>query len=245
MERKIAQVQVISFAPDAKAVDTSAIGYVKARLAKIGAKDHDGDILEPGCLKETQLRVSAYNHESWPGWYGGGALPIGKGRAWEEDRYLWAEMNLLVGDDLDGTDEARDTYAVIKGLGSLGEWSFSLEDIKAQWDEEDGERTSRRIKSFKMYEVSPVFRGASVGSRTVAAKSAPVANGAIADRIIAESLKLSPELRAYIRAQLAVEGDPEPKSGGADPAPPTPAPTTSALGADELAELRSIAARVA
>ena len=48
---KTVDVGVIEFAPDAKAVDTDATGYVRARLAKLGVVDLDNDIIEPGALK--------------------------------------------------------------------------------------------------------------------------------------------------------------------------------------------------
>ena len=146
-------------------------------------------------------------------------------------------MNLLVGEGMEGTDEARKTYAVIKGLGGLGEWSFSLDDIKAQWDEEDGKRTSRRIKSFDMFEVSPVFRGASIGSRTMRVKGA--GHGEALDRIVAEVMQLPEELRSYVRAKL--DGDEVP----ADEAKDATTELRNLLAERDNAELRAIAEAVA
>lgn len=135
-------------------------GIVTAVFSTFGVVDLDDDIVEPGAIKPGPIRVSAYGHASWDG-----ALPVGKGRIYADESKAWAEMKFFL-----DTTHGRDTFNTIKGMGELQEWSYSLRNIKASFEEDDG-RLIRRIKSVDIHEVSPVLMGASIGTHTIAVKS--------------------------------------------------------------------------
>lgn len=136
-------------------------GEVVAKIATLNVVDKDGDVILNGALKRTDVVISAYGHASWEG-----ALPVGKGVFYEEgDALLFAGSFFM-----DATD-ARDTFNTVKGLGDLGEWSYSLQNITSSPVTVDGVEANG-IKSFTAKEVSPVLVGASIGSRTLSTKGA-------------------------------------------------------------------------
>lgn len=137
-------------------------GKVRAVVATLGVKDKDGDVIEPGAFGTQEVRVSAFNHESW-----NGALPVGKGTVTERGNQAVADLQFFM-----DTDPGRNTFRTVKNLGELGEWSFGF-DVTEEGapDEEQEQNGVRRVlKGLAVYEVSPVLRGAGVGTRTVAAK---------------------------------------------------------------------------
>ena len=138
-------------------------GIVTAVFSTFGVVDLDGDIVEPGAIKPGPVRVSAYGHGSW-GRDGAALLPVGRGTINTDNEKAWAEMQFFM-----DTTHGRDTFNTIKGMGELQEWSYSLRNIKAVYEEING-RTVRRIKSVDVHEVSPVLMGASIGTGTVSVK---------------------------------------------------------------------------
>jgi hypothetical protein len=72
------------------------------------------------------------------------------------------------------TTKGRDTFNVIKGLGSLMEWSYGfdvLEKSEGKFPEGDENgKDVRFLKSLKVHEVSPVILGAGENTRTLSAK---------------------------------------------------------------------------
>lgn len=138
-------------------------GIVTAVFSTFGVVDLDRDIVEPGAIKSGPVRVSAYGHSSW-GRGGISMLPVGRGSIHTDDEKAWAEMRFFM-----DTTHGRDTFNTIKGMGELQEWSYSLRNIKAEYDEDDN-GPFRRIKSVDVHEVSPVLMGASIGTHTVAVK---------------------------------------------------------------------------
>lgn len=154
--------------PDVKSfvgglVKDAEAGIVTAVFSTFGVLDLDGDIVEPGAIKPGPVRVSAYGHSSW-GRMSAAALPVGRGSIHTDDEMAWAEMQFFM-----DTTHGRDTFNTIKGMGELQEWSYSLRNINAEYDEMDGEPV-RRIKAVDVHEVSPVLMGASIGTHTVAIK---------------------------------------------------------------------------
>ena len=150
--------------------DGELTGEVKAVIATLDVIDHHGDVLLPGAVGKQDVAVSAYNHGSWPSFSGNGALPIGKGVIREaknqHGKHVIFEGQLFMDDP-----EAARTMRLLKNMGGTQEWSFSLHDVKGGISQRDG-RDVYEIKSVSVKEVSPVLKGASIGSRTVAVKAA-------------------------------------------------------------------------
>lgn len=143
-------------------VKAGAEGRVSAVIATFSVIDRDGDVVLPGAIRDgAEVVLSAYGHASH-----GGALPVGKGVI----RTTSTEA-IIEGQFFMDTEGGRETFAVVKGLGSLQEWSWSLHDVKGYQGTLDGQ-PANFIESVRIKEVSPVLLGASIGTRTLAAKSA-------------------------------------------------------------------------
>lgn len=124
--------------------------------------DRDGDVTSPQAIKNgAEVVISAYEHGSWEG-----RLPVGKGVVRVSSREAVLEGQFFL-----DTNAGRDTFNVVKNLGRLQEWSYSLHDVVAEWTEIDG-RPVRVLKSIVIKEVSPVLRGAGIDTRTLDTKAA-------------------------------------------------------------------------
>lgn len=137
-------------------------GAVEAVFSTFNVVDSDGDITLPGAIKDgMEVVISAYGHQSH-----GGALPVGKG-------VIATTKNeaILKGQFFMNTAGGRDTFEVVKELGPLGEWSYSLHNVKSRQGELDDGRTVNYLEEIGLIkEVSPVLLGAGVNTRTLVAK---------------------------------------------------------------------------
>lgn len=137
-------------------------GEFAAVIATLGVVDKDDDIIEPGAIGEQSVRVFA-SHSSH-------AIPIGKATLREDGDQLIAEGKI----NLD-TVAGRDWHAALKfdleHPPALQEWSFGFSALDSDSDTVDGRRV-RRLKRVKVFEISPVFIGAGVGTRTISVKAA-------------------------------------------------------------------------
>lgn len=180
-------------------------GIVTARFATLGVKDLDGDVILPGAFGSQKVKVSAYGHTSW-----GGALPVGVGEIREEGDEALAELQFFL-----NTRHGRDHFETVKGLGELGEWSFGF-DVTAEEAPSEEQRQAgvmRVLKGLKVHEVSPVLRGAGVGTATVDVKC----------------------------DACAAKGGHEPTPPQAAPEPsPAPAPAAVARGVEDAEDLKSV-----
>lgn len=142
-------------------------GEVEAVVARTNVMDRDGDVFLPGAFGTRNVRVSAYNHRSWP--QRGGLPPVGRGSISERGNEVVAEMKFFM-----STAEGRDAFEVVKEMGELQEWSFGWlpgGEVRGELTEDLVELGARRaIKSVPVEEVSPVLLGASVGTRTIGVK---------------------------------------------------------------------------
>lgn len=135
-------------------------GLVEAVFATLNVVDKDGDVTVKGAFEDgAAVRISAYGHTSW-----GGVLPVGKGTIHEAD-----DEAVLSGQFFMDTPHGRDTFATVKGLGTLGEWSYGFDVLESGKDTLDGE-TVNVLRKLKVHEVSPVLLGAGVNTRTLAVK---------------------------------------------------------------------------
>lgn len=136
-------------------------GEVEAIFATLGVKDHDGDVTLKGAFDNgAPVQISAYNHASWKD-----ALPVGKGTIEEA-----GDNVVFKGQFFMDTQAGRETFAVVKGLEELGEWSYGYDTVDQERGTKDGEPVNI-IKKQKVYEVSPVILGAGLTTRTTMAKA--------------------------------------------------------------------------
>ncbi len=182
-------------------------GSFEAVIATLGVVDHDGDIVESGAFGDATVSVLPAHQTQH--------VPLGKARIEERGNQAIAvgQFNLEIPD-------AKDWHSALKfdleHPPAIQEWSWDFRPIEARDDTVDGEPVRRLIK-LDMREVSPVLRGASIGTGTLSAKSEggdPIplieqikgATGAVADlvariRQIAEGRKakdgrrLGPDVR--------------------------------------------------
>jgi hypothetical protein len=144
------------------AVKSASKGTVSAVFSTFNVVDLDGDVTLPGAITNgAPVVISAYGHGSHQG-----ALPVGKGviRTTSSEAILEGQFFL-------NTTAGRETFEVVKELGELGEWSYSLHDVVSKTGEWGG-RIAQILESIRVKEVSPVLLGAGLGTRTLAAKSA-------------------------------------------------------------------------
>lgn len=137
-------------------------GEVTAVFATLDVVDHDGDVTKAGAfVEDAPVRISAYGHKSWEG-----ALPVGRGTI----RTVGREA-ILQGRFFMDMPEARSTFAAVKGLGELQEWSYGYDVEDSEPGQHEG-KSVRFLKRLKVHEVSPVLIGAGVGTRTLGTKGA-------------------------------------------------------------------------
>jgi phage head maturation protease len=134
-------------------------GEVRAVFATMNVKDKDDDVTRPGAFGSQRVVISAYSHKSWEG-----ALPVGKGTISEQGDQAVLDAQFFM-----DTTHGRDTFNTVRALGDQGEWSYGYDVLESEPGDHEG-KSVRVLKSMKVYEVSPVLRGAGEGTRTVSAK---------------------------------------------------------------------------
>jgi hypothetical protein len=157
-------------------VKDAAKGLVSAVISTFGVIDTDGDVTSKSTFTDgAEVVVSGYGHTSWDG-----ELPLGKGTLSTTDREAVADLQFFM-----DTPHGLAAFNTIKGLGALQEWSYSLENTVRKAGEIDGQPASF-IESTIVKEVSPVLRGASIGTRTLSVKGADLKFSEHADAVLTE-----------------------------------------------------------
>lgn len=139
-------------------------GEIEAVFSTFNVIDHDGDVTLPDAFENgTEVVISAYGHTSWAG-----ELPVGRGRIKTTRRDA-----RVVGQLFMDTDAGRETFTTLQGLGNLAEFSYGFDvletgDVAALPVELRGAR--RVLAKLKVHEVSPVLKGAGVGTGLVSIK---------------------------------------------------------------------------
>ena len=157
-----------TFAPDFKMGDEE--GSFLVQFATFDVVDLDGDLTRPGAFPEgKEILVSAYQHGSWVG-----ALPVGKAAVHTEKDAAIADgrFNLKM-------TSGRDTYEAVKFTGAMQEWSYGFVALEIGDEKEldtwatahDGARPGRIIKKVDIFEISPVLKGAGIGTTTLDIKT--------------------------------------------------------------------------
>ena len=145
----------------------SEAGTGRARIAQLSAVDSDGDTYARGAF----------------GWKEGGgqwvqilpahdrrAMPLGKAWIFEEGDWALADLYLNM-----ETQPGKDWHATLKFDLAKGEpvqeWSYGYQVIDADYQLR-GEQRVQVLKRLDVDEISPVIRGAGVGTGTITIKSA-------------------------------------------------------------------------
>lgn len=140
-------------------------GHGLARLATLSAVDHDGDTYAPGAFtwkpgaEQWAPMLPAHNRS---------AMPIGKVRVYEDGGVAFAELHLNL-DTAAGKDwQSHLKFDLARGVPAQ-EWSYGFGTVEATF-EQRGEDRVRVLKRVDVHEVSPVVRGAGIGTATLAMK---------------------------------------------------------------------------
>lgn len=150
MERKIFR------APLALKADGNE-GEFTAVFSTLNVIDYHGDVTVPGAFKDGQaVVVEPWNH----GW----SLPAGKGVIKSDEEKAWVEGTFFM-----DTEVGREHHAVVKGLGEMGEWSYTFDIEEAGQGDFEGQQV-QFLRKLDVVGVSPVTRGAGIDTRTVVVK---------------------------------------------------------------------------
>lgn len=138
-----------------------------ARIAQLSAIDSDGDTYAPGAFSwkagggQWVQILPAHNRR---------AMPLGKAWIYEEGDWALARLHL----NLD-TQAGKDWHATLKFDLAKGdpvqEWSYGYDIVDADFQMR-GDQRAQVLKRLDVDEISPVIRGAGVGTGTLSIKSA-------------------------------------------------------------------------
>jgi hypothetical protein len=145
-------------------IKDEAKGLVKAVFSTFNAIDSDGDVTQQGAFEDgAPVLISAYGHSSWDG-----ELPVGTGTIRQTQKEAVFEGQFLM-----NTDHGKNAFLTVQELAKagLGEWSYGYDPVEWSYGDFEG-RKVRFLNKLKVFEVSPVLRGAGLNTRTLSAKSA-------------------------------------------------------------------------
>jgi hypothetical protein len=146
----------------------SETGAVTVAFSRFNVVDSDTDVTFPGAMPAGKaVPMSAYGHTSWDG-----APPTGKGVIGEK-----GDLGIFDGAFFMETDQGRNAYHTTKAMADLQEWSYGYNVIDGGPGVFDGQRV-RELRKLDVFEVSPVLKGAGVGTTTLAIKSGAPASDA-------------------------------------------------------------------
>lgn len=158
MERKIFKAPLVLKAEG----DGGEAGQFTAVFSTFNVIDHHGDVTVPGAFKEQSVVVEPWNH----GW----TLPAGKGVVKSDGEKAWVEGQFFM-----DTEVGREHYATVKGLGEMGEWSYTFDIEEAGQGDFEGQQV-QFLRKLDVVGVGPVTRGAGI-TRTVTIKKKDSAQG--------------------------------------------------------------------
>lgn len=172
-------------------IKSASKGEVEAVFSTFNVIDHDGDVTFPGAFEDgAEVVISGYKHAVWSG-----ALPVGTGRI----RTTKSEA-ILQGRFLLDTTAGRDHFEVVKAMGARQEWSYGYDVLNPPETGMFDGRKANFLRKLKVHEVSPVFQGAGVNTRTLAVKSLTDAGMDLRDAVrLAERTVAVSEYKAAIR----------------------------------------------
>ena len=136
-------------------------GSFEAAIATFGELDHDRDIVMPGAFGTLPVSVLP-SHDS---------QHVSMGKTLVEER---GNTAVAVGQFNLNIQAAREWHSSLKfdlaNPPSIQEWSWGFRPVEFSFEERDGQQI-RILSKVDLREVSPVLRGASIGTGTLSAKS--------------------------------------------------------------------------
>ncbi len=138
-------------------------GTGSAIIAELNVVDLDGDVTLPGAFGTQEVNVLPAHDTYMP--------RLGKAILREADNYAIADFKF----NLDpNAQSAKEWYSALKfdmeNGTPLQEWSYGYDVLESEFGEFDGQKV-RFLKSLKVHEISPVLKGAGVGTGTLSIKS--------------------------------------------------------------------------
>ena len=136
-------------------------GEIEAVFATLGVIDRDGDVTLPGAFDEgAEVDISAFGHAVWKG-----GMPVGLGtiRTTRDEAVLRGRFFME-------TTAGRDHFALVKARGTRQAWSYGFDVLNPRETATVGGRRANVLRRLKVHEVSPVWQGAGVNTRTLTAK---------------------------------------------------------------------------
>lgn len=135
-------------------------GSFEAVIATLNVVDSDGDIILPGAFQDAVVSVlPAHDSRS---------VMLGKAKMEDRD-----DKAVAVGKYNLDIPAAKDWHSALKfdlkTPPAIQEWSFAFRIVESSMETRDGEDI-RILEKLDVMEVSPVLRGAGVGTETLAAK---------------------------------------------------------------------------
>ncbi len=138
-------------------------GEGSAIIAELNTIDHDGDITIEGAFGEQHVNLLGAHEFHSP--------RLGKAVLKEDGNFAVADFKFNLDDD---AVRAKEWYSALKfdmdNGEPLQEWSYGYDVIDSEEGMVDGKKV-RYLKSLKVHEVSPVIRGAGIGTGTLEIKS--------------------------------------------------------------------------
>ena len=145
----------------------SETGEVTIAFSRFNVIDSDNDVTFAGSMPAGKgVPMSAYGHTSWDG-----APPTGKGVISEK-----ADLGIFDGSFFMETDQGRNAYHTTKAMAELQEWSYGYNVLSGVPGTFEGKRV-RELRKLDVFEVSPVLKGAGIGTATLAIKSGAPGSG--------------------------------------------------------------------
>lgn len=141
-------------------------GQGQAIIATLNVEDHDGDVLLPGVIGKEQHASILPAHDSR-------SASMGKAIVREVGNHLIADFKFNLDPAHKTSLEWHSSLKFDRDNGiPVQEWSFGLVNMNTeQGPFGEANRRVNFIKSFDIPEISPVLRGASIGTQTLAIKS--------------------------------------------------------------------------
>ena len=141
-------------------------GEVVAVVSSLDTVDHDREVVRASAIKggSAKVKISFYGHDA-----AFGEAPVGKGVITAE-----GGKGILRGNFFMSTQRGREAFETVKALGADGEWSIGFRVLKDSQPDDTwkAQGAKRMIDEIELFEVSPVLRGASPNTGTLAIKAA-------------------------------------------------------------------------
>lgn len=145
-------------------IKSEAKGTVRAVVATLNRVDHDRDVILTGAIRDgSRVKLSAFGHDAITE----GKPPVGIGTV-----SVVGNEAVLDGRYFLSSDRGREAFSIVRELGPEGEWSigFAVLDSQPPTDAWRAKGAQRMLTKLDLWEASAVLRGASPGTRTLAAK---------------------------------------------------------------------------